>query len=347
MAARRLLGIVFTPSWLRVAQAEMSKDRAYSVRLFAVPLPVGCINEQSGAIEDSGMLQAVMRSIPTGALHCGGYGEIFMAVPQLLCYRTSFVVAPGLAQASMREILAAHLNDVPGDRSSLVVDASAHEVAAGGVRTMMVLAARRTSLEAYVRLFQDREWCLGGITTGEIARYNRWTLQSRGLSCRVALICSADTDSQEFSVWDRGILIASDTHYSYQRERGRLDGNVITGRSIDAQIDQIAQQVTKMIERTRTAARPIENILLGGALRNHPQLHESIHRLTGIPCEASQQIDRYMKILHETEKNSCFLMQEKSELGFFDDALGTIAPRVFSQQARRNGWRDDSNQSYT
>jgi hypothetical protein len=346
MAVRRLLGIVFTPSWLRVAQAEVSRDRTYSVRLFAVPLPVGCINEHSGAIEDSGMLQEAMHSIPSKFLQHGGSGDIFMVIPQLLCYRTSFIVPKRLEQASMREILAAHPVDLPGDRSSLIVDASAHPVGTNGDRAVMVLAARRSSLEAYARLFKEQECSLGGIITGEIARYNRWRLQWPGVSSRVALICSADTDSQELSLWDRGVLTASDTRYWYQREPSRLEGNVHAEKINGASTERLAQEITHMIDRARTVARPIEQILLGGALRNHKHLQELIHKSTGIQCETSQHVDNYMKLLQETDERSRYLMQGLQEPGVFDDALGAIAPRVLSLHAKIRRWRDDSHQSY-
>jgi hypothetical protein len=331
MVARRVVGIVFTPSWLRVAQAEMSRDRVYAVRLDAVPLPVGCINENSGALEDSEMLRDVIHSIPGTVLHHREDGEIFVVIPQLLCYRTSFVAPAGFAQASIKEILAAHPIELPGDRSSLVVDASAHAVSIAGARAVMVMAARRSSVEAYARLFKDREWCLGGMTTGEIARYNRWRLQCRSLSSDVALVCSADIDSQELSLWDRGVLIASDTRCWYQRERRSFDGNVDTEKPLGATTDRIAKAVANMIERANAVARPITQILFGGSLTNLRQLHERVHRLTGIQYEVSQRVDRYMKITQPTDDLCGLRIQGAQEQGLFDDALGAIAPQIFKR----------------
>jgi hypothetical protein len=337
MATRSILGLVFSPSWLRVAHAEMSSSRHYSVRLFGVPLPVGCINESSGAIEDSATLRDVLHTLPQRPLNQVREGGVFLVIPQLLCYRTSFVVPAELAKAPVAEIIKSYPIDLPGDRTSLIFDGYAHGVNLDGPRSVMVIAARRSSLQSYCRLFEDLQWCLGGITTGEIARYNRWRLQCPKLDSQVALVCSADIDSRELSLWDRGVLVASDTRHWYQRAQNRLTRSlgakkaIDTRNCIDVPTDQLAREVAEMIKRAVTLTRPIERILCCGILSNHPQFQEVVQGLTDIRCETSQGVNRYMTVSADTGEGSGFRVQDSQGLGIFDDVLGAIAHRVGSQ----------------
>lgn len=346
MAARRLLGIVFTPSWFRVAQAELLRGQVYSVSLYAVPLPVGCIHENSGVVEDSETLRKVMQSTPVKWIHHGLGVEISVVIPQVCCYRAAFVVPTGLEHASMKDILASYPLDLPGDSGSLVVDSSAHAVSTNGERSVMVLAARRSSLETYAQLFKGREWCLSGITTGEIARYNLWRLQYPELDTQVVLVCSADTDSQEFSMWNRGVLVASDTRYRYQRARSQSDCDSGAGEIFDTATDQLEQELIRMIERAQITGRPIERILLGGALRHDLHLQERLGRLTRIPSENSTRVDRYMRIGREIGDGCSFEVDGAHKVGLFDDVLGAIAPSVFSLHAKKIRGRDDRHQPY-
>lgn len=345
MAARRLLGIVFTPSWLRVAQAELFRGSVYLVSLHAASLPVGCIHDNSGILENYGVLYDLLQSIPLTSLHSRRGVEISLVIPQPLCFRVAFSVPTGLEHAPIEEIIAAYPIDLPGDPASLVVDSCAHSVGVKGARSVMVMAARRSSIESYARLFKDREWCLNSITTGEVARYNRWRLQYPAINSQVALICSLDANSYEFSLWDRGVLLASDTRYWSQHERSHRD--VVTQEEKDSDVasDQIAREIIKMIERARSTTKPVELILLGGELRHYSSLCESLYQSTGIPCAKAAPVERYMMITKETVDGGSVGINGVQEIGLFDDALGAIAPRIFARHTSKSGVKYDYDQS--
>jgi hypothetical protein len=351
MASRHLVSIAFTPSWLRVAHIEVSTPRAvklrgsvarrHSVDLHEVPLPVGCINRNSGAIEDLSALQDAMKVSGSLYLHERRCLELFVVIPQMLCYRAFFAVPADLACASLKDVLVQYPLELPGDRSMLVTAAHAHAPCKDRTRSAMVLAARSSALEEYVRLFQGLEWSLSGITTGEIARYNRWHLQRPGISSQVVLMCSSDTDSYELSVWDCGVLIASESRRFEQGERARGPGNAVGSQPLGAHREQLAHDISALIDRYRELERPIEVIVFGGGLSRERELLDSLSGSSGASCEVSCEVDRYMQILDRSATGCGPGLRNTTALGLFDDAIGAIAPRMLSVNAKIHPRRND------
>ena len=345
MLGRRLLGIVFTPSWLRIAYVQLSMSRVPTVQTYSVPLPVGCINEDSGAIEDSNLLQQAMGSVPCINRRNLRQGGVFLVVPQLLCYRTAFVVPPERSSVSLQRLLDENIADLPGDRSSLLVDAYAHVPRPGESRAVMVLAARRAAIEAYTRLFGDDVWCIGGITTGEVARFNRWKVQYPEVGSKVVLVCGADAESRELSVWNRGVLTASDTRY--WRPRGRVIGGARRGgvEHLSEQPETLVRDIMSILERQRNSGTQVECLCLGGAFREHKDLRERISMASSITCHVSTNRGLFAPIIPLGTGGEDALSGEVGQSGLFDDAIGAIAPKMASLVRRKGRVADGRYQS--
>jgi hypothetical protein len=345
MGTKLWLGIVFTPSWLRVACIQFARSPGLVRQVYGLPLPVGCINEDSGAIEDSNTLQAALASLPCMNPKQLGLGAVFLVVPQLLCYRTAFTASPALRHAPVDQLIAECVSDLPGDRSSLVVDAYAHEPSIGDHRSVMVVAARRSAIEAYTRLFAGCVWCLGGVTTGEIARFNRWTLQRPDVSARVVLVCTSDVDSRELSVWDRGVLTASDTRY--WRQRSRIGGRASTGMQSGPgdNRDMLTRDILTVIEKQSNVGRPVESVLFGGTLRKREDLQLAVSRASGVPYDVS--VDRLCASqTGSTNKSLQLESMPKEDNGLYDDAVGATAPKISQFLVRQRRKWNGLYQSY-
>jgi hypothetical protein len=333
MGTRRWLGIVFTPSWLRVAEVDVSRNKDLICQVYGVPLPVGCINEDSGLIEDSRTLQEAIESVPCIAPESCGDGRVFLVVPQLLCYRTACVVPSVLQNATIEQLLTHCSADLPGDRNSLIVDAYAHHPTPREERSVMIVAARRNAIEAYVRLFAGWVWCIGGITTGEVSRLNRWRLQRSDIASEIVLVCSSDVDFFELSVWDRGVLMASETQYRRQRTRRVSQPYGSSNANFDGAQEVVARDILSVLARQRDLGRPIARVLYGGALCERYELHAAVQNASGTPYDVS------------TGRGCLNVTGQKSRLdegdaapgsgrGLFDDAVGAVIPRLLSTRGR-------------
>lgn len=339
MVARRLLGIVFTPSWVRVAFADLSKDCDSSVRVYGVPLPVGCINEDSGAVEDSSALEQAMRAVPCINRRYFRQGSVFLVVPQLLCYRTAFIVPAKYSSAPLQRLIEENVADLPGDRSSLIVSAYTHDPRRGEPQRVMVIAARRLAIEAYTRLFGGDAWCIGGITTGEVARFNRLRLHWSELDSKVALVCGADTESWELSVWNRGVLLASDTRYWRERDRAACGGKRVNVENLDEQFEHIARAIIKSIESQRDSLMPVECVCFGGLLRERKDLQERISAMSGVAHHTSTTGSLFAGATREDVGRDSMRSRAIDDNGLFDDAIGAIAPMM---GALRGRWRREA-----
>lgn len=342
MGAKRWVGIVFTPSWLRIACVEFVRSRSVVRQVYGLPLPVGCINEDSGTIEDSNTLQGALAGLSCLSPKRLSVGSVFLVVPQLLCYRSAFMASPALRSAPMDQLVAECVADLPGDRRSLIIDAYAHEPSVGDSRAVMVVAARRSAIEAYTRLFSGCLWSIGGITTGEIARFNRWRLQRPEMTSRVTLVCASDVDSRELSVWDNGVLTASDTRYWRKRSRLRGRNSMGTQDGVGDTPEMLVRDILACIDKQRSLGRPVESVLFGGALRKREDLHTAVSSTSGIPYDVSTGTlgpghEGSPSALHRS-RTAC-----EDDGGLYDDAVGAIAPGISQMGVR---WRRTENGLY-
>lgn len=340
MGTKHFFGIEFSSSWIRVASARATKAGTISVRVSRVPLQAGSINESSGAIEDSAKLRDALRwglSVIDGQR---GVGALSIVVPSPLCYSTSFFAPGYLRHATHSELKVAYPVDLPGDSASLLVDLHAGQPNSHGERSVMLLAARRSAIEGYMRLFEGREWLIGVITTGAVARFNRWKLQHDTVSSQVALICSTDADARELSVWDRGVLVASESRGWGNRSRAWVSESA-RGSSRDAErTAAVASEIVTIIKQRSQTERPIECVLFGGGLRTCRQLHEQIARATGILCEASAAVVAVQSMelsssISPSAKCQIHSHEQDTDRGEFDDVIGSLAPTIVALRAKK------------
>jgi len=246
---------------------------------------------------------------------------------------------------SLERLLDENVADLPGDRSSLVFDAYTNAPQPGEARAVMVLAARRVAIEAYTRLFGEDMWCIGGVTTGEVARFNRWNLQQPEVGERVVLVCGADSESRELSTWSRGVLTASDTRY--WRYRGRVAGGAHQGVAdyLGENNELLAQDIMASIERQRSAGEPVESVCLGGALRGRSNLRDRIKAASGVDCLLSTNRGLFVSAPSLGVVRSNESSEEASDSGLYDDAIGAIAPVIATLKGRKGRGSDGCYQS--
>ena len=333
MGTRCLLGIVFTPSWLRVVHIKLSRRQVLSCAQHKEPLPVGCINEDTGAIEDFQALKAVMREMPCIESQSYGIGGVFMVVPQLLCYRSTAAVPVALRDAPVDRILAECISEVPGDREALIVSAHAHDCSKSSQRSIMVVAARRDAIEAYARLFTERLWSVGGITTGEVARFNRWIMQRPDTRDETVVVCSADVDSREVSVWDRGVLIESDARYTRRGSRMTARTQEAHGNAPADDVAAASRAIIDTIQRQEKCGRRVSRVLCGGDLCAQFDLHSAVSQTSGVVCEASSGRS-CLGVFAMASKSALDNLSIAPERQIFDDALGAVIPKLVVQ----TGW---------
>lgn len=300
--------IAFTPSWLVAAHVELARGGRMRMELYRVPLPAGCINDHSGIIEDYSKLKAALVGLAGLNWDLLGVGEVSIILPPFLCYHTVFSVPGHLKQASTDAILAEYPLELPGDRDSLIVAAHSHEPDQLQDRTVMLVAARQSVIADYVRLFAGYEWAIDVVTTGEVARFNRCALDRSRLKGEVALVCSCNDDHYEFSVWDRGVLVASNTRRRDRAERSEDDLNGVS----------LSSEVLAILRREDLSKRPITVVLLCGALRGCRKLQSEISEASEVSCLVSPDIESICKL--ETA-----LTPEQANMsasGVFDDVTG-------------------------
>jgi Tfp pilus assembly PilM family ATPase len=280
---------------------------------------MGCINEYSGELQDISRVRGLLEVALGCDLRDFGPKEIFFAVPQSLAYRTAFEVPADLQRASIDELLATYAAKLPGDLDSLVVDAYAHEPDFVNRRSVMILAARRNAIETYARLLEGREWLIGGITTAEIARFNLWNTFQPEVATQVVFVCSADNHSRELSLWDRGVLVASDT-------RCWLQGDKVS--------EDLAKDIKQLSAQHSRTGSPPESVLLGGALCELIELQDRIRSDCGINCWVSQPLLRAI----QTTRGQNY---DHNNIRLMEDAVGVIAPKLRTPGAayrkRRHG----------
>ncbi len=313
--------IEFTPSWLLAAQVELYRGRSLGLQLSRVPLPAGCINEHSGVIEDPSKLKAALIGVKDLSWDKLGVGAVSLIVPPLLCFRSSFCVPERFREASTDRILSDCPLELPGNRDALIVAAHSHDPKEANDRMLMLIAARQSVIADYVGLFAGYEWAIDVITIGEISRFNRYALYRSQLKREVALVCSCNDDFYEFSVWDRGVLVASDTRKRSRTKRHEYDLDEIPLNSA----------ILKIIERQRASELPITFVLFGGGLRGCHELQGAISAATKVTCGRSPEMESIFNLETALAPEAAYM----SASGLLDDLTGVVMQSQRSQIGRR------------
>ncbi|MFO0415699.1 MAG: hypothetical protein ACK5Y6_00285 [Pseudomonadota bacterium] len=341
MFTRALVALAISAAEARVVKVVLRRGSVAVSSAYSVPLPVGCLDEGTGRVEDPLRLADALRGIPLFNGEERSPKLVHLVVPKQLCF-TNTITAPASAwRLSSGAFLHKYRAALPGDPAALIVDLHREAVTDGGARRVMLVAAKRDALAGYIRVVAGLDHEVTSVTTGEIARYNLAYAGDPEVAKRCAFIAALEVGRAEVAIWDRGLLVASDDLSVAEAsfEAGFNIAQLARSEGYAARGQRLFGELRRAVRRGIALGFGSDLITLTGALKGSLPVSDGSTggtTLEGLELRAADA-QRVFK--------SGGLVEVGARVagGEFDDALGALLPFTTPNSGIR--WREHRDQS--
>jgi len=328
------IGVSCSPSGIKAVQVYHRGGVVVRTQAQAVPLPLGCIHERSGDIEDSHALQTAIQGIPLLSPRLIQACRVSIALPQACSYTATWDVA-GLGRVLTPEEIRQRCDlELPGRLSSLCIDAHQQINGVGGSVRVMLVAVRRDVVERYRRIFSGERRHIVRVTTDDISRYNSALSADSSIYDQKVLLVWFGKRRVELAVWDRGFRVAhcslgldrtASPHSNYQQAKQAL--NAATAPLNDL-LREAALSVDKLISEERGRSKPVDRIVLHG-MRAEDRLNRAAFEAV---LDGQASLTWLTPAVACTADLSAVSVAAGSQgaLDDFEDALGAVIPELIS-----------------
>jgi hypothetical protein len=337
MFSRALVALAISATEARVVKVVLRRGRVAVSSAYSVPLPVGCLDEATGRVEDPLRLTEALRGIPLFNGEERSPKLVHLVVPRQLCF-TNTISAPASAwKLSSGAFLHKYRAALPGDPAALIVDLHREAVTDGGARRVMLVAAKREALASYIRVVAALDHEVTSVTTGEIARYNLVYASEVDVAKRCVFIAALETSRSEVAIWDRGLLVASDDLYGDKARLNRAEP--IASEGYAARTQRLVGELRRAVRRGLGLGFGSDLIWLSGALKS-PIALESGAASDGLFEGLESRATRIERVFKSAGVDG---VSARIAGGEFDDALGALLPFTTPNSGIR--WREHRDQS--
>jgi hypothetical protein len=332
------LGVSCSPSWVKVTRVVPGGGPLPSYSCYSAPLPVGCIDERSGRVEDSRRCVQALEVVPVlrpGRLH---YCRISLALPRVCSYTISWRVEGLGRPLRFDEIRDRYACQLPGKQDALCIDIHQRLDPSSGDARVMLVAVRRDLLESYLRLLMHPRCHVVCVTTEEIARFNLAVQSDYGLYDQNILVARLDKEHAEISHWDQGILMGGCVVESQQAALGfgsesRLEQYphpLRHTKEVKKPTAELVATVQGMLAEGVERGRRIDKVVVCGPAKADAETRQLLQ--AALAAECSMQWVEIPRYEDEVMPHGALSCGRDSESGWYDEAIGAlVTERAHSQ----------------